>query len=70
MRKALLAAAAGLVLAGCNTVEGFGHDLSATGNAISGAARDTRTAKPAKRHLPAEPGCATNPSHGAAPGVC
>ena len=69
MRKIMIAAAAGLVLTGCNTIEGLGHDLSATGNAISTAARDTRTAK-TKMHRAAQPGCATNPSHGAAPGMC
>jgi predicted small secreted protein len=41
MRKVLLLAAvgAGLLLAGCNTISGMGRDLSAAGQAVSGAAR-------------------------------
>lgn len=52
MRTAILLAA-GLALVGCNTVEGFGRDLSATGGAISSAAReaagDTKPAKTAHK---------------------
>ena len=47
MRVAILGAAA-LLLAGCNTIEGFGRDVGATGNAIAGAASDTRDGKPSK----------------------
>ncbi len=70
MRKVLIAATAGLVLAGCNTVEGFGHDLSATGQAISGAAHETRTARPSKAHHAQRAACSANPSHGTTPTVC
>ena len=70
MRKVFIAATAGLALAGCNTVEGFGQDLSATGHAISGAAHETRTARPSKAHRAHPPACAANPSHGATPTVC
>lgn len=31
-----------LALSACNTAEGFGEDVAATGNAITGAAQDTR----------------------------
>jgi predicted small secreted protein len=31
-----------LLLAACNTVEGFGRDLSQAGDALSGAAHDAR----------------------------
>ena len=42
MRKflALSAAAAALLLAACNTVEGVGKDVSAAGRAVSDTARD------------------------------
>ena len=70
MRKVMIAAAAGLVLAGCNTVEGFGRDLSATGEAIASAAHDTRTARPSKNRHAEQVVCPTNPSHGTAPAVC
>jgi len=44
MRITSLAAGA-LALAGCNTVEGIGKDIGATGNAIAGTAREVRTGK-------------------------
>ena len=45
--KEIAAATAALVLglaalAGCNTIEGLGKDLSAAGRAVSGAASDNR----------------------------
>ena len=70
MRKVFIAATAGLALAGCNTVEGFGQDLSATGHAISGAARETRSARPSQAHRAQRAPCPANPSHSAAPAVC
>ncbi len=39
---ALLAAGAGVVLSACNTVEGVGKDIEATGDAISDTARDAK----------------------------
>jgi len=51
---------ASLLLAGCNTVEGFGKDLSAAGNAITTTARkeepkkDDKTAAPAPAPAPAK----------------
>jgi len=44
MRKILsLAVVAGaLAISACNTVEGVGRDVSSAGNAVSGAARDTK----------------------------
>jgi predicted small secreted protein len=41
MRKILLLAAlgAGLLVSGCNTIQGMGRDLSAAGDAVTGAAR-------------------------------
>ena len=47
LRHALaLLAALGLgpALAACNTIEGAGRDASATGRAVSGAARETNDA--------------------------
>jgi predicted small secreted protein len=35
-------AAAGLWLAGCNTVEGVGRDFQAMGAAVSGSAQDVK----------------------------
>lgn len=40
--KILLALCAALALAGCNTMEGFGRDVSATGDALEGTAEDTQ----------------------------
>lgn len=37
---AILLAAPALALAGCNTVEGLGRDISAVGRAMSGASAD------------------------------
>ncbi len=49
MRTAAMLVIAASLLAGCNTVEGFGQDLSAVGSAISDASRDAREpAKPTK----------------------
>ncbi len=44
MRKILsLAVVAGaLAISACNTVEGVGKDVSSAGNAVAGAARDTK----------------------------
>ena len=45
MKKISLALAALLTLgtlAACNTVEGVGEDVEATGEAVSGASRDVR----------------------------
>ncbi len=44
MRKifVLVAAAAALTTAACNTVEGVGRDTQAAGQAVSGAARDVQ----------------------------
>jgi predicted small secreted protein len=44
MRKFLVlaAAAAALVTAACNTVEGVGRDVSAAGRAVSDTARDAK----------------------------
>jgi len=36
MRKAMLLAAVGLALAGCNTVAGVGQDVSAGANTVQG----------------------------------
>jgi entericidin B len=38
----LLALGAGFVLSACNTVEGVGKDIEATGDAISDTARDAK----------------------------
>ena len=45
MRKlsALSLLAAALVLAGCNTIEGVGRDVSAAGQAVSSTARSARS---------------------------
>jgi predicted small secreted protein len=67
MHKLLAATIAALALAGCNTVEGFGRDMSAAGGAISDAAHDTRTAKPSKSKHPAPKPCSHAPR---SPGVC
>jgi predicted small secreted protein len=40
MRTLFVIAAAGVVLSGCNTVAGIGRDMSAVGNAVTGAAND------------------------------
>jgi predicted small secreted protein len=44
MRKLiiLLAAAASLAVAACNTVEGAGKDVSAAGHAVSDTAKDAK----------------------------
>jgi len=44
MRKifVLMAAAAALTAAACNTVEGVGEDTQAAGSAVSGAAQDAQ----------------------------
>ena len=44
MRKIaiLSAAAVALLVAGCNTVAGVGRDVSAAGQAVTGAANDAR----------------------------
>jgi entericidin B len=44
MRKfiCLLVVAAGLTAAACNTVEGAGKDVSATGHAVTNAAADAK----------------------------
>ena len=44
MRKifVLVAAAAALTTAACNTVEGVGRDTQAAGQAVSGAAQDAK----------------------------
>jgi predicted small secreted protein len=44
MRKivVLAAAAAALLVAGCNTVEGVGRDVSAAGRAVSHTASDAK----------------------------
>jgi predicted small secreted protein len=44
MRKifALLAAAAALTVAACNTIEGAGQDVSAAGHAVSDTAADAK----------------------------
>lgn len=42
MRRAIIALAAGCLLAGCNTIEGVGNDLAAVGNTLAGAASDTK----------------------------
>jgi predicted small secreted protein len=38
----LAAAAAALIVAGCNTVAGMGRDVSAAGHAVSSTADDAR----------------------------
>lgn len=45
MRKlfVLIAAAAALTTAACNTVSGLGRDASAVGSAVTGAAEDAKT---------------------------
>jgi len=45
MRAIVLAGLLCVGAAGCNTVEGFGRDVSATGKAISSAAHDTGAGK-------------------------
>ena len=47
MYRALIAAAAVFALTGCNTVAGFGNDVSAVGTALTSAANDS--AKPAPK---------------------
>ncbi|MEO1581786.1 MAG: entericidin A/B family lipoprotein [Pseudomonadota bacterium] len=42
MKKFIAAFFATLVLAGCNTTEGFGEDVEATGEAIEETARKTK----------------------------
>ena len=44
MRKLVILtlAAASLLAAGCNTIEGVGRDVSAAGQAVTGAAQDTK----------------------------
>ncbi len=44
MRKliVLAAAAASLIVAGCNTVSGIGRDAQAAGRAVTGAAEDAK----------------------------
>ncbi|WEK40588.1 MAG: entericidin EcnA/B family protein [Candidatus Brevundimonas colombiensis] len=44
MRKifVLVAAAAALTTAACNTVEGVGRDTAAAGHAVTGAAQDAK----------------------------
>ena len=44
MRKLIVLAmvAAGLTLAACNTIEGAGKDVSATGQAVTDTARDAK----------------------------
>jgi predicted small secreted protein len=44
MRKLIVLAmvAAGLTLAACNTIEGAGKDVSATGAAVTDTARDAK----------------------------
>ena len=34
---------AGVLLQGCNTTEGIGKDMSAAGDAVSGAAQDSKS---------------------------
>ena len=51
--KKIAAATAALVfglaaLAGCNTIEGFGKDMSAAGRAVSGAASDNKPSEQKK----------------------
>lgn len=41
-RLALIACAAVVFLAGCNTVKGAGQDISRGGQAVSGAANDVQ----------------------------
>jgi predicted small secreted protein len=45
MRKVfiLIAAAAALTTAACNTISGVGQDASAAGDAVTGAAEDAKT---------------------------
>jgi len=38
----LAAAAAALLVAGCNTVAGLGRDVQAAGSAVAGAANDVK----------------------------
>lgn len=59
MRIAILTASA-LLLAGCNTVEGFGRDLGAAGDALSGAARDARDHRTGPNKCRTEAGRPTN----------
>lgn len=44
MRKVLIlaAAAAALLVAACNTIEGVGQDVSAAGRAVADTARDAK----------------------------
>ena len=44
MRKLVLLtlAAAALMASACNTIEGVGRDMEAAGEAVAGAARDTK----------------------------
>ncbi len=42
--KIALVLCAALALTGCNTFEGFGRDVRATGGAIEGTAQDTQQA--------------------------
>ena len=49
MYRALIAAAAVFALTGCNTVAGFGNDVSAVGTALTAAANDSAKPAPAKK---------------------
>ncbi|MBI1362113.1 MAG: entericidin A/B family lipoprotein [Alphaproteobacteria bacterium] len=66
MRGWILAGLAAIALAGCNTVEGFGKDMAKAGDAISGAAAETRSAPP----HPVDPRCAASPQNGRTSQTC
>lgn len=62
------AATLGLAVSGCNTLEGFGKDLTAAGTALSGAAgKDEKKAQQATPAPVQAPAPAPAPAPGPAP---
>ncbi len=66
MRRLIVLTLAGLALAGCNTIEGFGRDMANAGDAISGAASDARTGN----SQPTNPRCPPRPRNGQVGALC
>jgi predicted small secreted protein len=49
MHRAMIIGATFLALAGCNTVSGFGQDVSAVGNALTSASNEAARPAPVKK---------------------
>ncbi len=60
MRLALLTLSAMALLGACNTVEGFGRDLGALGDALTGASQDARSGHSSTEELEGGPGSRRN----------